>query len=631
MSQMARAGITPVIGRLAIHPRGFGFFSPEGGPDHDLSAFVAPPDLNAFLAGDLVRAQLTPSSDGRWSASSLELVERRRERLFGEVIVRRDAFWLKVDREVGNTDWPLDLGGASVQQGDTIIAKIDGVRAVFERKVPVNEDAALQRVIARHSLRDEFPPEVIDEAVQVSAKSHALGARRDLRAIPTVTVDSASTRDIDDAISVFPASPDGAIRLLVSIADVGEYVEEGSAIDTEARARATSVYLGKRVLPMIPDSLSAEALSLLPGRDRACLTCEMRIDPEGQVTSVDVYESLICSTTRLTYDEVAAFFERGEVSPAIAMVREVMPWFRTLSARLSIARSRRGGVEVSREETEIVIDSGTGGVAAVAHVRATSAHKMIERFMVAANEAIARWLFERGVPAAFRVHDQPSAQQAAELDAFAHNFGFFAGFGRQLSPLALSAFDAQLDGAVCEPAVRSVLLRSLGWARYTVHPAQHFGLAAPLYLHFTSPIRRYADLSVHRTVKRYLRGERSFIPDDPNVEALGAHINRQARVATKAETDRRHMLEAQYLSNKIGERFSARITGVRPFGLQVQIDATFIEGILPFESLSDGPYRADPRSTRAASATRTFEIGMPLSIKVVSTDVALGRIEFSLA
>ncbi|MFO0658508.1 MAG: VacB/RNase II family 3'-5' exoribonuclease [Polyangiaceae bacterium] len=588
------------------------------------------PISTRFSQGDLVRAVLTPSSDGRWSATSLELVERPRERLFGEVVFRRDAYWLKVDREVANSDWSLDLAGSNVQPGDTVIARIDGSRVVVERKVEANEDTALQRVIARHSLRDEFPQPVLDEATRIGASGHRLGARRDLRAVPTVTVDSASTRDIDDAISVFPASPDGAIRLLVSIADVAEYVEDGSAIDLEARERSTSVYLGKRVLPMIPESLSADALSLLPGRERACLTCEMRIDAEGQVTSVDVYESLICSTTRLTYDEVAAFFDRGEISPAVAMVREVMPWFRTLSARIGIARSRRGGVEVSREETEIVIDSGTGGVAAVAHVRATSAHKMIERFMVAANEAIARWLFERGVPAAFRVHDQPSAQQAAELDAFAHNFGFYAGFGRSISPLALAAFDAQLDGAVCEPAVRSVLLRSLGWARYTVHPSQHYGLAAPLYLHFTSPIRRYADLAVHRTIKRYLRGERAFVPDDPTVESLCTHINRQARLASKAEADRRHMLEAQYLSNKIGESFSARITGVRPFGLQVQIDATFIDGILPFDALPDGPYRADPRSTRAASATRTYEIGMQLTVKVASTDVALGRVEFSL-
>lgn len=622
-------GTEHVLGSINIHPRGFGFFAPKDAPKGD-NAFVPPPELNAFLSGDIVRAKVNYMPDGRANACELVLEERTRERLFGEVINRKDSLWLKVDREVANTDWPLICHGEQPKPGENVVARIDGNRAILEKVIPHSVDIALERVVARHALRDVFSQDVLDDAQQLAERAHSLGARRDLRDIPTITVDAASTRDIDDAISVLPAASDGAVRLFVSIADVSAFVEPDSAVDREARARGTSVYLGKRVLPMIPEVLSASALSLLPKQERSCLTVEMRIDPEGKILSIDVYESLIRSWARVTYDEVAQFLDKGEISESLECVKDAMPWFRTLSARLAVARSRRGGVEVTREETEIVLDSQTGEAAAVAHLRATDAHKMIERFMVAANEAIARWLFERGVPTLYRVHEQPGPQQVADLDDFAMNFGFTAGFGRYLTPLALAAFDAQLNGAPCEPAIRSVLLRSLGWARYTVHPSQHFGLGASLYLHFTSPIRRYADLIVHRTVKRYLAGERPNSPEDQSVEDLATHINRMGRAASRAEADRRRMLEAQFLSSQIGKEFKARVTAVRPFGMQVQIDSSFIEGIVPFDGMPGGPWWPDHRATRAEGKYRSYGIGAPLMVRVSSTDTALGRVEFSL-
>jgi ribonuclease R len=511
-----------------------------------------------------------------------------------------------------------------------VVARVAEGKGVLLYKLEPGADRSIERVSARHGLRRDFAPEVLEAARAARALPHALGARRDLRALPTVTVDAPSTRDIDDAISVLPAGADGALRLLVSIADVAEFVTEGSVLNQAARERATSVYLAGHVLPMLPEELSAHWLSLVPREERLCLTVELRIDTEGRVTAADVYESIIRSWARLNYDEVADFLDRGAVSEAMAPVREVMPWFRAAAARLAVARSGRGGIEMSREEARFTFDTGTGQVSGIENVRPTSAHKMIERFMVAANEAIGEWMLTRGLPALYRVQDEPDPLRVADLAAFALHSGFAAGFGGRLTPLALGAFDKQISGCSAEPALRSVLRRSLGPARYTVVPSGHFGLAARWYLHFTSPIRRYADLAVHRTLKQYLRGRRDFSPEDPGVEQLAVHINARARAASRAEQDRDRVLEARLMASHVGKTYLGRITRVKPFGLIVQLDDMLVEGVLPVDALPGGPFQPDARETSLVGRGSTFTIGMPVQVKVSSTDELLGRTEFAL-
>jgi ribonuclease R len=619
-----------ILGTVSINPRGFGFVNEVGG--EALSAFVPPPLLNAFLADDRVEATLTQNPDGRFTATALTLVERTRAELFGEVVQHRGERFLRVDREVANTDLALDDGGLTLSLGDAVTARVlPDNRARALRKVDTPDERALAQVIARHGVLTTFDDDALAEVEAARQVPHAVtGFRRDLRDVPTITIDAASTRDIDDAVSVLPAPSDGALRLLVSIADVSAFVPEGSPLDLAARTRATSVYLAGRVLPMFPEGLSSEWLSLLPGQDRCCLTAELRIDAEGKVTAVDVYESVIRSWARATYEEVAAFLDRGVVSDNLAPVRSSLPWLRTMSARLGLSRARRGGVEINRDETHIVFDSARGVATGVEAFRPTSAHTLIERAMVAANEAVARWLVERGLPAMLRVHPEPDADRARALEEFARNFGFEAGFGPRITPLALAAFDHQITGSPLEPALRSVLLRTLGPARYTVEVGGHFGLAAPLYLHFTSPIRRYADLAVHRLVKRYLHGERSFVPGDPSVETLAQHINGRARAAARAENDRRWMLTAAYMTDHIGEEFDAHVTRIRTFGLIATIDTSLIEGTIPFDKLPDGPYEIDASEAHARSERRAFAIGSPVRVKVVSTDPTLGRVEFAL-
>jgi ribonuclease R len=622
-----------VTGRIDVHPRGFGFLvATPTGPDSGevLSAFIPPPLLHPFLADDLVTGTLTASPDGRWSASDLTLLTRTRDQVYGEVALRQGTPHLRVDRQVGSGEWPLDTGGVEVQQGDAVVARPTDGKAVLLRKLDPGADRSLERIIVLHGLRREFAPEALAEVPRVLAIPHALGARRDLRAIPTVTVDSASTRVIDDAVSVLPAGPDGALRLFISIADPSEFIPEGSALDRAARERATSVYLAGHVLPMLPEELSTHWLSLVPGEERLCLTVELRLTPEGRVTSADVYESLIRSWAKLSYEEVAAFLDSGTVSEAMGPVKDALPWLRAAAARLAVARAGRGGVEMSREEARFTFDEETGEVSGIEAVRPTTAHAMIERFMVAANEAIAVWLMDRGVPALFRVQAEPDPLQVEELASFALHSGFAAGFGRTLSPLALAAFDRQIVGCSAEPALRSVLRRALGPSRYTVVPGPHFGLAAPGYVHFTSPIRRYADLAVHRALKQYLHGRRDFVHEDPAVEALATQINTRARTASRAEKDRHRVLEARVMASHVGAHFPARLTRVKPSGLLAQLDGMLVEGMLPADALPDGPYRPDARETSLVGPKRTFTLGMPVRVRVVSTDPQQGRIELAL-
>ncbi len=409
-----------------MHPRGFGFLAIEGSPE--TSAFITPPDLNPFLEGDIVSARIVEAEQGRLSATDLSLVERSRSELFGSVTVRGKKPHLRVDRLVANTDWPLDEAAAEgIAEGTFLVATIRGKVLVPVRTIEDDADLAIERCVARHALRSVFPIDV-EGAAAKAALMPRVGSRRDLRSIPTVTIDAQTTRDIDDALAVLPAGTDGALRVLVSIADVDAFVPEGSPVDEEARLRGTSVYLAGRVVPMLPEVLSSLAASLVPDEDRLALTVEMRIDPEGQVTAVDIYESLIRSHARLDYDGVAELMSEGRSDSIPEAVLPTLRWLRTAAARLSAVRAARGGVDLAREEAYVALDAA-GEPTAVEARKDTEAHRLVERLMVAANESVAAWLVARGLPGMFRVHDAPEPDRVHQLAEFAHNFGIEPGFG----------------------------------------------------------------------------------------------------------------------------------------------------------------------------------------------------------
>ena len=619
---------TTVQGKISVNARGFGFLTFDS--SRECSAFVAPPDLNGFLDGDRVEATLVPLEDGRCNATRLELLERERKELFGTVLFRGKRPFLKVDRLVSNTDWLLiQRSGVELREGEAWVASIRGDKLWPLRALEADADLGLERCVTRHGIRSLFEPAVLEAAERVSWGSQR--ARVDLRDVPTVTIDAPSTRDIDDALSAFPPEEDGAVRVLVSIADVDAFVEEGSALDKEARLRGTSVYLAGRVIPMLPEEISSQAASLLPGCDRPTLTAELRIGPEGDITSVDVYESVINSHARLSYEAVADYLlsmEPGEIPEG---VRPTLRYLRTAAARLSAVRAARGGVELAREEAYVSFDPATREPTGLEARGETMAHHLVERLMVAANEAIARWLVERGQPGLFRVHDQPAPEQVAMLAASAHNFGIEAGFGGKLTPRGLAAFEAQFRGTAVAPALRTVLGWTLGPARYTVHPGAHFGLGAPLYLHFTSPIRRYADLTVHRVLKRYLAGDRSQKAGAEPLEALGAQLNQATLRASKAENERHRMLVARLFAHRIGEEVRGNVVSVKPFGLVIQMVGTGATGTIAIDALPDGPYRVDLAGQALVSERDDFAVGDALYCLIAGTSEELGRVELTLA
>ena len=617
------AGADRVTGSILVHARGFGFVEHDGG-----ASFVTPPDLNPFLTGDVVSAAVVKGPDGRSNASKLTLVERARTELFGTVTKHGKTQFLRVDRFVSNTDWPLD-GGGEVAEGTPAVATISGDRAVFLRISGSAQEAALDRVVARHGIRSVYTDEHTAEAAKV-AKHPRSEQRRDLRTLPTVTIDAPTSKDLDDALSALPAARDGGVRVFVHIADVDAFVTEGSLLDHEAKARATSVYLAGRVIPMFPNVLCNEGISLLEGVERPTLTVEMRIDPEGAVTSVDVYKSLIRSTKRLSYDGVDAFFARGDQTEVTPVAAETMRWLRTAAARLSAARATRGGLELDHEEAYVDLDPDTLEPTGIDARVTTESHKLVERLMVAANEAVARWLVARGLPGVFRVHEPPDAVRVEVLERFAAHFGLETGFGGALTPKSLSAFEEQVTRSQAASSLSSLLTRVLGPARYTVHPAPHFGLAAPLYLHFTSPIRRYADLAVHRIVKRFLDGDRTQSAGEATLEALSANINRAAFAATKAEADRLRSLAAHYFVSRIGAEVAGYVTSIKPFGLVVQLEGMGITGTIALDVLPGGPFLPGTNEYELVGAFGArYRVGDALDVTVVGANVDLGRIELA--
>ncbi len=588
------------------------------------SAFITPPDLNPFMAGDLVSARLVVQDDGRCLARDLKLVQMGHRTVFGTVVHRGQRPFLKVDRRVSNTDWPIESPQTALEDGINVVARRERHHVVPLRAV-TEADSILQRILVRYDIRVDLPAAA--QAQLGTLPDVDPSNRRDLRDEPTLTIDDDSSMDLDDALSVHLPAPDGGLRLLVHIADVDSMVPEGTALDDEARARGTSVYLAGQVVPMLPRALSEDRLSLLPGVDRPALTAELRIDAEGGVTSVDLYRSLIRSDHRLNYEQVGAFLDGRAPDDVPEPLHPTLRRLRAVGARLAVARSRRGGIRILREEAYITVDHGSKEPTHIEGRTSNSAHALVERLMVAANEAVAGWLVQRGLPGLFRVHDQPDGRRVEALAESAEHLGFTPVLVSPLTPLGLAAFEAQFAGTAHEPVMRTVMTRVLGPARYTVTPSLHFGLAAPLYLHFTSPIRRYADLVVHRIVKAYLDGRRDLYSGDPELETLAQHINDRAYKATKAERERKDALAARLFISKVGDRYAGTIVAVKAFGLVVELPGTGISGTVAMDDLPGGPFRVDQARQRLLGPHRSFGIGADLAVEVVGADETLGRIE----
>jgi len=603
-----------------VHARGFGFieWSEEG---RRRSAFVPAPKLRDFLHLDEVEAEVEKDKKGL-AARSLTLVRRPRGTLLGQIGRGKGGRpQLVPDPEIANRPWPLLGKTKGLEDGAWVIAAIDGDGARIQREVPPDE-ARLERIRDRYQIRQGFSDAVLKDCRRTPRKETGW---RDLRDLTTLTIDAPHSRDLDDALSVGPAGSDGALRVLVHIADVDSLVAEGSAADEEARLRGTSVYLAGGMTPMLPRVLSEDRLSLVPQEDRRALTAEWRLDVEGNVTSVDIYPSTIRSNRRLSYAEVDRFLA-GEDLELDDELLDTLSWLRTANSRLGAVRAARGGLVFDRFETYIELEEQEP---VEIHARKqTPAHLLIERLMVATNEAVARWLHDRGLASVFRVHPAPDASRVRELEDSLERMGYSPGLADSLSPRAVAALELQLSDAGLQPVLQEILGQVLDRALYTPRIGEHFGLGSTGYLHFTSPIRRYADLAVHRTIKAYLRGERRDAADE--AAALGelcAHLNDCAARSAKAEATRRRQLTAQWATDRVGESFPGHVIAIKPFGAIVQLDGTGVTGAVPVESL---PGDWAHEGHQLVGEGDTWAIGDAMAVRIDKVDEERGRIDLAL-
>ena len=609
-----------VSGTVRANARGFGFLEPATGSD----IFLPAPLMNGLLDGDSATADVF---DG--SARQIRRTSRSRDRVHGRV--NNGVF--TADPSIGTLSAQLK-GEFSVdeivlvklhdrKQGDLLSTTV----MLVERLGTLEDPEVLTKVIfARYQLPLGHSSEQLDEAKRAarSAGKQRSRHRRDLRDHLVVTVDAPYSQDLDDAISA-SVDPDGHIRVWVHIADVSEHVRPGSVLDKEAFNMPTSVYFPQFVRPMLPEVLAHDVLSLLPSVERDTLTVEMRISPSGSISAVDVYETLTCSRTRLSYITVANILngDRGkklvalpgeELSPGVI---NTIGWLWAAASRLGQSRSARGGVDAFR------VDSTPGQ-----ERREDNAHLLIERLMVAANESVARWLTERGIPTLYRVHDTIDVESAEELEKIADAFGVKAHLGRPVTPQAFAAFAASLD-QTRSAGLWDAILGLLGRARYSTEPSGHFGLGADQYLHFTSPIRRYADLRVHRLVKSYLAGNRDVIGLRNELDVVANAINPVLRRGDLAmrDADRSTALASVKLDKPT---YNGVVTSVTSRGLSVLSPVASVAVFVPSRSIGKGRRIDSSRRVLVNADGSSVGVGSRIQIQIVSVDVLAGRIEGSL-
>jgi ribonuclease R len=648
-SRTAAAPGPTSTGVFRPHVRGFGFVDLAeplvGATGEPLSSCFVPPPLTApLLDGDRVEVALLLEDDGRATATAVTLLERTRTEVFGVV---EEGLRLRLDPYLGSGSWSLEGRVEDLPVGAAVLADVTGDRTADpsdEWADPLDAETLLERVRVRHLIAPEHPPEAVAEAERLAARPSGrrrstAAARRDLRHLTTFTIDAPHSQDLDDALSVYRADPDGGIRVLVHIADVAEHVRPGTALDAEARRTGTSTYLPGWVRPMLPRALSESALSLVPDADRDALTVEMRIAADGTVTAADVYATRIRSDVRLSYGTASEVLAGGTPDDVPPEVVDALRWLRTAGARLGVQRLRRGGVEARRVEPELTVAVVDGVAEQVAATPSGPADLLIERLMVAANESVAGWLADRGLPGVFRVHPAPGPEAAPALEAFCRAAGFHPGFGPELTPLDLAALSAQLDAAADETAaaVWDVLLGFLGRARYVPQPGRHFGLASDGYVHFTSPLRRYADLVVHRVVHAFLAGARDLAdyPDGGELAGLCAHLDAVTRTAAVAERQMRTMLWLVTLSRQVGEEpsttFRGRVTGVGAKGVFVRLDGSHVTGMVASRELPGRGWKeSDDGLALVDAAGHRLGYGDPVVVEVVQADVEAAQLELRL-
>lgn len=500
---------------------------------------------------------------------------------------------------------------------------------------PSRPDVAITGIMRHYGLSGSFPEAVSEEAERFPAdplpaeiEEMIRAGRRDLRALPTITMDGEDAKDLDDAISI-ETRPNGRFRLWVHIADVSHYVADGSALDMEARRRGTSVYLVDRVVPMLPPRLSNGICSLNPGADRLALTVSMDIDATGTIEDGDIFESVIRSDARTSYNEIRDFFEQGMHRDRYGFLEKEFTAMRRLAEILRNRMRERGTLEFEFPETKVDLDD-EGRPTAIYPYPISFTNGIIEDFMIACNEFVARKFHFLKVPFVYRVHELPDPEKLRRFMRLARNMGVKLRIRGAVRPGDLARALEEIKGLENGQALSQLLLRSLAKARYAPECLGHFGLASEFYCHFTSPIRRYPDLFIHRVIKGWLsgrmrtgewRGDAVHVSEDSSVTE---------RAADQAERDTVQQKACEFMADRIGEVFSGVVSGIIAGGFFVRLPST-VEGMVPFRSMEDY-FEFDEESLTATGSRsgRVLRIGETVQVRVARVDTVLRRIDFDL-
>lgn len=633
-----------IPGRVIANAEGYGFLRPdEGGED----LYLSPSQMRSVLHGDRVLASVVGiDRRGRRQGAIVEVLERRSPRLVGRVVVENGVTLVEPDDRRLHQNIMIPSGrDAGARSGEIVVVEITDpptphrgpmgtIRAVLgERLQP---SLVVEMAIASHDLPHEWPAQVVRQAEEVEPKvtSEERKGRTDIRKLPLVTIDGEDARDFDDAVYA-EALKGGGYRLIVAIADVSYYVPVGTPLDVEAYDRSTSTYFPGFVVPMLPETLSNGICSLNPKVDRLCMVCDMEIDEEGEVVRSKFYDAVMYSHARLTYNKVwQAVGERNaDVRDEIA---DVLPQVETLHRLYKVmakARKRRGAIDFETPEVKFRL-APSGDVVSMGASDRNDAHKLIEECMIAANVQAAKYLSKRKIPALYRVHAPPPVEKYEDLLQFLREFKLKMPPVDEVTPADFSALLKKVHDRPEAELIQSVLLRAQSMAVYHPENQGHFGLALDAYAHFTSPIRRYPDLLVHRAIRYALtKGKPAdYTYTEAQMSSMAVHCSQRERRAEEAERDVDERFKCAWMEKHVGEEFAGTITGVTSFGLFVELAASRVSGLVHVSQLPNDYYKFDP-VRHLLSGDRTgasYRLGDYVSVQVLRASLEDRKIDFRL-
>ncbi|TBR40635.1 MULTISPECIES: ribonuclease R [Dyella] len=633
-----------IQGQVLANAEGYGFLRPDDGGE---DIYLSPQQMRSVLHGDRVLCSVVGMDRrGRKQGAIVEVLQRRSPRLVGRVVVENGVTVVAPDDRRLHQDILIPPGkDMGAKNGQIVVAEITDpptnyrgplgtiLSVLGERLQP---SLLVEMAIASHNLPHEWPDDVIRDAARVEPQVTAAEreGRVDLRSLPLVTIDGADARDFDDAVYAEPRRG-GGYRLIVAIADVSHYVKIGAPLDREGYERSTSTYFPGFVVPMLPETLSNGICSLNPKVDRLCMVCDMVVNEEGEVTKSKFYEAVMYSHARLTYDKVwaAVGLEDADTQHELADVMPQLRHLHDLYKSMAAQRKRRGAIDFETPEVKFRLDN-TGDVVAMGATERNDAHKLIEECMIAANVQAAMFLEKRKIPALYRAHEPPPEEKYEDLQQFLREFKLRMPPVSEVTPGDFADVLRMVHDRPERELIQSVLLRAQSMAAYQPENRGHFGLALDAYAHFTSPIRRYPDLLVHRAIRYALTGGKpsDYAYSPAQMAAMAIHCSQRERRAEEAERDVDERYKCAWMSKHIGSEFNGTVTGVTSFGLFVELDESKVSGLVHISQLSNDYYHFDPvrHLLKGERTGAQFRLGDHVRVQVLRASLEDRKIDFRL-